>query len=182
MASVSNAGILTAHDATLTIDVTGNLTNSREISAETDLDIALDGNLANNDGGEILSEGQMTLTGRAGGHLGALTTKKTSLINGADGLTIKAASLTNADRIDSADGDLTVELTGKLANTGLLYSGSDSYYRLDGSFTNTETDILAEDDLTIEGLTNSNGRAAALTDTSGLIQTISASHGKQEGS
>ena len=171
VASLSNAGTLTAHDTTLAIDATGNVTNSGDISAETDLDIALDGNLTNQDGGEILSEGQMTLTGTGGGHLGALTTNEASLINGGDGLTIKAASLTNADRIGSANGALTVELTGNLANTGLLYSGTNSHYRLDGTFTNTEADILAENDLTIEGLTNE--RAGALTNTSARIEAIS---------
>ena len=174
MASLSNAGTLTAHDTTLAIDATGNVTNSAEISAETDLDIALDGDLTNQNGGSIISEGQMTLTGRGDGHLGALITQKTSLINGGAGLTIKAASLTNADRIGSANGALTVDLTGNLANTGLLYSGTDSLYRLDGSFTNTDVNanVLAENDLTIEGLTNANGRAGALTNSSARIEAI----------
>ena len=170
VASLSNAGLMSAHDTTLTIDASGEVTNSRELSAETDLEIALDGDLTNQSGGRIISEGQMTLRGRGGGHFGALETRSDSLINGGAGLTIRAASISNADRIGTASGALIAELTGNLSNSGLLYSGADSQYRVDGTFTNTEADLLAEGDLTIEGLENE--RAGALTNTSARIEAI----------
>ncbi len=171
VASLTNAGTMTAHDTSLTIETPGNVTNSGELGAETDLDIRLDGNLTNAGTGSIISEGQMTLEGHTGERMSALRTYRNSLINGGAGLTIEAASLTNRDRIGSANGALIAELTGSLSNTGLLYSGTSSHYRLNGSFTNTEADVLAETNLTIEGLTRT--RAGALTNTSGRIEAIS---------
>ena len=47
---------------------------------------------------------------------------------------------------------VAVELTENLTNSGLLYSNTSSHYRLDGTFTNRGR-VVAETDLTIEGLT-----------------------------
>ena len=170
VASLTNAGELTAHDTRLTADVSGEVSNTGSIAVETELTVELGGDLSN-DGGSIVSEGQMRLSGRAGGRFGALRTMNDSLINGKAGLTIKATSVTNADRVGTVDGDLTVELTGNLVNTGLLYSGADSHYKLDGTFTNTEADVIARNHLTIEGL-QSGTRAGALSNRSGRIEAI----------
>ena len=135
------------HDTALTVDLTGDLTNSGTISSYTGADFTVGGDLTSS--GTLIAEGELTLEGPADGHLGALTLEEGSLTNGEGGLAIKAASLTNA---------------------GLLYSGTSSDYQLDGSFTNTEADIIAETDLTIDGLTGQ--RARALTNSSGLIEAV----------
>ncbi len=167
VAGLSNAGTLTAHDSTLTIDVTGNLTNAGTLSAKTDVDVSLDGDLTNR--GRMIAEGAITLSGRDGGRLGALTTEAGSTLNAGTGLTVKATSLDNAGDTGSAGGFVAVELTGNLTNSGFLYSNTSSRYRLDGTFTNSGR-VIAETDLTIEGLTGA--RAGALTNASGRIVAV----------
>ena len=132
----------------LDVDVTGNLINSGSIEAKTTGIIKLDGNFTNS--GSIISEKALVISGRSGGRLGNLSnTQNTALINGAESLTIQAANITNAGEIGSVDGDFLSELSGNLTNTGVFYSGSSSVFKLDGSLSNTNADILAETDLTI---------------------------------
>ena len=167
VAGLSNAGTLTAHDSTLTIDVTGNLSNAGTLSAKTDVDVSLDGDLTNR--GRMIAEGAITLSGRDGARLGALTTTAGSTLNAGTGLTVKATSLDNAGDTGSAGGFVAVELTGNLTNSGFLYSNTSSRYRLDGTFTNSGR-VVAETGLTIEGLTGA--RAGALINTSGRIVAV----------
>ena len=85
-------------------------------------------------------------------------------------MSIKAASLSNAGQIGAAAGRLSVALGGDLNNTGLFYSKTSSLYQLDGNLSNTRADILAETDLTIQGL--SAARAASIKNVSGNIEAI----------
>ena len=170
IASLDNAGELSGHGSTLSIDVSGNLSNAGSMSAKSDLTVELGGALSNS--GTLRSEGQMTLDGRDGARMGELTVSGDGVINGGTGLSIKAASLTNGGQMGSTEGELSVELSGDLTNSGLLYSGAGSHYRLEGSFTNQENaDVIAEQSLTIEGL-QTGTRAGALTNTSGRIEAV----------
>ena len=169
VASLTNAGTLAAYATTLDVDAAGDVQNSGTMSAATDLKIIAGGDLSNS--GTMIAAGQMTLGGHDGGRLGVVrTTSADSVIDGKAGLTIRASSLANEGAIGSSDGTLSAELSGDLVNTGLLYSGTSSHYRLAGSFTNSEADVLAETDLTIEGL--SGARAGALHNRSGRIEAI----------
>ena len=169
VASLGNAGSLIAHETTMTIDVTGDVSNTGSIAAETDATFTVAGAMTNS--GSMLAEGELSLHGRAGGRMGALRTTTGSTLNGGAGLAIKAASLTNGGGTGSAEGAVDVEVAGNLTNTGLLYSGSSAHFKLDGEFTNTEADVIAETDLTIEGLDNP--RAAGLTNRSATIEAVS---------
>ena len=151
----SAGGALTAEGAALS--------SSAELEAAGILTLrALSGSVTNS--GEASGTAGVTVAAAAG-------ITNTGVINGGAGLTIRGTNLTNSGALGSADGPLDAELSGSLTNTGLLYSGTSSRFRLDGAFTNTEADILAETDLTVEGLTGA--RAGALVNSSGSIEAIS---------
>ena len=147
--SVTNSGTITGN-TNVSLKATTDLSNTGSLASQGNLTIALDGDLSNT--GSILSQGVMTLTGLTTEALGHLTTESESTINGAAGLTIQATDLTNAGTIGSSGGQLDVELASFLLNQGLLYSGTSVHFRVDGSFTNTDAEVLAEGDLIIEGL------------------------------
>jgi len=168
VAHLNNVGTLTAHDATLSTDVAGHVANSGTINAKTLVDMAVGGNVTNS--GSMVAEQTIALAGLAGGHLATLTNAAGGTINGGAGLAVKAAALTNQGAAGAANGVIDVALTGALNNTGLLYSGGSSRYRLDGAFTNTSADIIAETGLTIEGL--SGPRAGAVRNVSGNIEAV----------
>ena len=169
--SFTNAGRATARGGALTATVSKGVTNrgTGALGASGTLAIGLGGDLSN--AGSIVSQGAMTLAGLDGGRMASLTALADSTINGAAGLTARAADLTNAGGIGSADGKLDVELSGFLSNTGLLYGGTAVHFKLDGAFTNDEADVLAETDLTVEGLTGA--RAGALINSSGAMEAVS---------
>ncbi len=151
VAMFNNDAELKTSTGALNVDVTGNLVNTGTIEAKTNGTIALDGDLTNS--GSLVSEKALVISGRSGGRMGILSNSQdTALINGAEGLTIQAAEISTAGEIGSVAGDMLAELSGNLTNTGVLYSGNSSVYKLDGNLTNTGADILAEADLTIGGL------------------------------
>ena len=165
--SVTNSGTITGN-TNVSLKATTDLSNTGSLASQGNLTIALDGDLSNT--GSILSQGVMTLTGLTTEALGHLTTESESTINGAAGLTIQATDLTNAGTIGSSGGQLDVELASFLLNQGLLYSGTSVHFRVDGSFTNTDAEVLAEGDLIIEGLSGTH--SGALTNSSGTIGAI----------
>ena len=167
--TLENAGQVAALDGSFSATMTGNVNNTGSLASNNTLAISLAGNLTNS--GSILSAGNMTLTGINDEYMGHLTNESESIINGGSGLTIKANGLTNEGGVGSSNGALKVELTNNLLNQGLLYSGTYSRFKLDGTFTNDEADVLAETNLTVEGLNGS--RAGALTNTSGTIEAVS---------
>ena len=167
--SLENAGQVAALDGSFSATMTGNVKNTGSLASNNTHAISLAGNLTNS--GSILSAGTMTLTGLNDGFMGHLMNESESIINGGSGLTIKANGLTNKGGIGSSNGALKLELTNNLMNQGLLYSGTYSRFKLDGTFTNDEADVLAETNLTVEGLNGS--RAGALTNTSGTIEAVS---------
>ena len=167
--SLENAGQVAALDGSFSATMTGNVNNTGSLASNNTLAISLAGNLTNS--GSILSAGTMTLTGLNDGFMGHLMNESESIINGGSGLTIKANGLTNKGGIGSSNGALKLELINNLLNQGLLYSGTYSRFKLDGTFTNDEADVLAETNLTVEGLNRS--RAGALTNTSGTIEAVS---------
>ena len=167
--SLENAGQVAALDGSFSATMKGDVNNSGSLASNGTLSIALSGDFTNS--GSILSAGTMTLTGLNDGFMGHLMNESESIINGGSGLTIKANGLTNEGGVGSSNGALKLELTNNLLNQGLLYSGTYSRFKLDGTFTNREADILAETDLTVEGLNGS--RAGALTNTSGTIEAVS---------
>ena len=167
--TLENAGQIAALDGSFSATMTGNVNNTGSLASNNTLAISLAGNLTNS--GSILSAGTMSLTGINDEYMGHLTNESESIINGGSGLTIKANGLTNEGGVGSSNGALKVELTNNLLNQGLLYSGTYSRFKLDGTFTNDEADVLAETNLTVEGLNRS--RAGALTNTSGTIEAVS---------
>ncbi|SIR11804.1 filamentous hemagglutinin family N-terminal domain-containing protein, partial [Rhizobium sp. RU33A] len=167
-ANLVNLGALTAHDHDVVLSLSGNLENTGTISAEEQIKLDVDGNVITS--GRIVSEGALSLQARNAVAAGALTVQAGGVVIGGSALTLKAASLTNAGAVGSARGELVAQLTGHLTNTGLLYSGTSSTYKLDGSVTNINGDMLAETDLVIEGLTGT--RAGALDNRSGTIEAI----------
>ncbi len=170
IASLNNAAVLKTRTAGLDIDVTGNVINSGTIEAKTIGTIELGGDLTNS--GSIISEKALVIAGRSGGRLSTLSNSlNTALINGAESLTLRAATVTNAGEIGSVDGNVLAELSGDLTNTGVFYSGTSSIYKLNGNLTNTNADILAETDLTIRG--RSAARATSIKNSSGNIEAIS---------
>ena len=167
--SFNNAASLKTRAAELEIDVAGNMTNTGAIEAKTTGTINLDGDLDNS--GSIVSEKALRIAGRSGGGLGTLSnTRNTALINGGESLGIKAGAVANAGEIGSADGSLSAEVAGDIRNTGVLYSGTSSVYALDGGLTNAGADILAEDNLSVGGL--SSARAASIRNSSGSMEAI----------
>lgn len=163
-----NQGLLTAHDQSISVALSGNLQNAGDISARDAIGIAVDGDTTLS--GTLRSNGALNLAGRNNGSAGSVSVLAGGVVNGGSQLSLRAASLDNAGSIGSAGGFLLAELAGNLTNTGLLYSGTSSTYRLDGSFTNVNADVLAETDLTIKGL--SSGRAGALDNRSGTIEAV----------
>ncbi|WP_107675999.1 hemagglutinin repeat-containing protein [Agrobacterium sp. LAD9] len=168
-ASLNNGGTLTTSGGRLEATIAGDVTNVGELSSRGDLTLATPGRFTNT--GRLVSLGSMDLVGTGSGFMGAFTNAASGLVNGHGGLSLNAASLDNAGTLGSGGGDLTVKLGGNLANTGFLYAGRSAFYNLDGSFTNTRADVIAERDLTIRGL--SRNRAGDLVNRSGLIQTNS---------
>ena len=163
--SFTNAGRATAQGGALTATVSKGVTNrgAGALGASGTLAIGLGGALSN--AGSIVSQGAMTLAGLDGGRMASLTALADSTINGAAGLTVRAADLANAGSFASANGKLDVELSGFLSNTGFLYGGTAAHFKLDGAFTNTGGDVFAGTDLTVEGL--SGARAGALANSAG---------------
>lgn len=168
-AGLVNQGLLTAHDQSVTVALSGGLQNSGTVSARDGIGLSVDGDVTVS--GRLESNGVLQLTGRNGSNAGNVNVQAGAVLNGGSGLSLRAASLTNAGSVGSADGPLLAELAGNLSNTGLLYSGTSSTYRLDGSFTNVNTDVLSETDLVIKGLTGL--RAGALDNRSGTIEAVS---------
>jgi filamentous hemagglutinin len=166
--NIVNQGVLTAHDHDIALSLSGNLENAGTISAEEQIKLDVDGHVSTS--GRIVSEGALSLQARNAAASGALQVQAGGVVNGGSAITLKAASLTNAGAVGSARGALVAELTGSLSNTGLLYSGTSSTYKLDGSVTNINGDILAETDLVIDGLTGT--RAGTLDNRSGTIEAI----------
>jgi filamentous hemagglutinin len=164
-----NRGRLTAHDNSVIATLSGNLQNSGTISARNGIGLSAGGDMTVS--GTMEANGLLKLTGLNDGLAGALKVEENAVINGVGGLAIRAASLANAGAVGSADGPLLVDLAGNLSNTGLLYSGASSTYRLDGTFTNVNADVLSETDLAIGGLTGL--RAGALDNRSGAIEAVS---------
>ena len=169
--TLTNAGEVAAHGGSLRATVTHGVTHrsTGTLEASDALEMRLGGALSN--AGSMVSQGTMTLEGLDGGRMGDLSNASAGVLNGGAGLTVRATNLTNAGAIGSSEGALAVALSGSLANTGLLYSGTSSHFALDGDFTNTQADVLAETDLTIEGF--SGERAGALTNTSGTMEAVS---------
>jgi filamentous hemagglutinin len=163
-----NQGLLTAHDQSVSIALSGNLQNAGDISARDAIGLAVDGDTTLS--GTLRSNGALSLAGRNNGSARNVSVLAGGVVNGGSQLSLRAASLDNAGSIGSAGGLLLAELAGNLTNTGLLYSGTSSTYRLDGSFTNVNADVLAETDLTIKGL--SSGRAGVLDNRSGTIEAV----------
>ena len=161
----TNAGRATAQGGALTATVSKGVTNrgAGALGASGTLAIGLGGALSN--AGSIVSQGAMTLAGFGGGRMASLTTLADSTINGAAGLTVRAADLSNAGSFASANGKLDMELSGFLSSTGFLYGGTAVHFKLDGAFTNTGGDVFAGTDLTVEGL--SGARAGALDNSAG---------------
>lgn len=167
-ATLSNLGLLTAHDQSVAIALSSNLQNAGTISARDAINLAIDGNATVS--GTLKSNGALTLTGRNAGSAGSVSIQAGAVVNGGGGLSLRAASLSNAGSVGAANGALLAELAGNLSNSGLLYSGTSSTYRLDGSFTNVNADVLAESNLVIKGLTGA--RSGALDNRSGTIEAI----------
>ena len=167
-AGLINNGLLTAHDRSVAVALSGNLQNTGTVSARDAISLEVDGNAAL--AGKLEANGALSLAGRNGGRAGGIDIYSGALLNGGSGLHLRAAALSNAGSVGSAHGALLAELTGNLSNTGLLYSGTSSTYRLDGAFTNVNADILAETDLVIKGLTGA--RAGALDNRSGAIEAV----------
>ena len=168
-ASLHNAGTLKSGRGALALTLGADLTNSGRIEAATTATLRLGGDLNNT--GQLVGVKALTLTGLTGGHFGALrNTGRGALMQGGERLLIRAASLTNAAQLGAGAGSLSIELTGDLTNTGLLYARTAARYRLDGTLTNTRGDLLAETDLSVQGL---NGAyATAIHNRSGHIEAI----------
>lgn len=168
----SNAGSLKTRVAELEIDVINDIRNFQLIEAKTTGTMRLNRRFLNFQLSSIVSGGALVITGHSGGHFDVLENiDSSSLINGGESLSIKAGLVRNKGELGSADGNLLVELTGNMDNTGVLYSGTSSVYALDGELTNTGADILAETDLTIKGL--GSARAASIENSSGNIEAFS---------
>ncbi|WP_026789751.1 hemagglutinin repeat-containing protein [Pleomorphomonas oryzae] len=168
-ATLDNGGTLTATSGATSLVLAGALANRGELSAHGDL--TLTGITGLNNSGKLAALGTLTLAGAGGGALDGVTNTADGVVNGARGLAFAAASLSNAGQLGSADGDVSLLLTGNLDNTGLLYAGGSADYALGGTFTNTNADVVAEQDLSIAGL--SGNRAAGIVNTSGLIEATS---------
>ena len=154
--------------AGLTLAAAGSLTNTGSIGSGAALDIDLGADLTN--AGSIVSAGAMTLGGPADAPMGHLINEQAGVINAGADLAVHASDLTNDGAAGSAAGALDVALSGALTNRGLLYGGTSAHFRLDGAFTNEDADILAQTDLTVEGL--SGERAGDLLNRSGSIEAI----------
>ncbi len=166
--SLGNAGLIAAQSGNLTITTDQTVDNTGTLVGVAALDIHTNGALRNE--GDIVAQGTITVAGQNGAAAGAITNQTEGLINGGAGVQFEAASLENAGAIGTSAGALAVDLAGDLDNAGLLYSGTSSTYRLDGDFTNTNADVIAEDDLTIAGLAGP--RASSLLNSSGTIEAI----------
>ena len=168
---LSNAGSIRSHDGDLVLDARSSFSNTGRIEARGNAALTLGQSLSLTSG-KLASTGTLSLTGAGGASFGNLTVGSGYVLNGSGGLTLAVSTLTNNGGVGSSNGAVNVSATGNIVNRGLLYSGTTGHYRLDGSFTNTGADVLAETDLTIEGL--SGARAGALlNDQGGIIEAVS---------
>ncbi|MGO2958021.1 MAG: beta strand repeat-containing protein [Acetobacter sp.] len=96
-ASVTNAGALMATSGNLTVQTTGNITNTGLLDGAFGLTLALDGDLSNTQGALLADAGNIFIGGRSGTYAGAVSNHSGEIMAGsASGdVTIHAASLTN---------------------------------------------------------------------------------------
>ncbi|MEJ8561543.1 DUF637 domain-containing protein [Yoonia sp. GPGPB17] len=166
--AVDNAGLAASQTGALSIASDQSVTNTGTLVGVSALDLTVGGPVINS--GDMVAQGAITITGLNNGASGAITNQADGLINGGSVVNLNGASLNNGGAIGAASGALSVDVTGDITNTGLLYSGTSSNYRLDGNFTNTNADVLAEADIAIVGLTGP--RAGSVNNVSGTIESV----------
>ena len=168
VASLENNGTLSAVGTGVNVSATGNVGNTGTFEAKSELRLGVDGTVTNS--GRIEAVGTVTIGGASGDAGGAITNQAPGVIKAGDTLGLRSASLANSGAFGAADGAVTAELDGDLANTGLIYAGTEARLRAEGTISNTSADILAEQSLIIEGLTAA--RATALRNISGNIEAV----------
>ncbi|CAG9001006.1 MAG: hypothetical protein CENE_03014 [Candidatus Celerinatantimonas neptuna] len=149
----------------------GDWVNDGQITASGALVIGADGQIANQGSGAVQSAALLQLQGASGSNAGAVSNTVNGLLSGASGVAIAAASLTNAGQLGSASGAVTTALTGNLTNTGLLYGGTNLALRLDGDAVNNQGDMLAQQSLTLRGLSAANA-ASLVNENSGMMEAV----------
>ncbi len=158
--SVNHSGDSAAYAGHVSMTSAGDTTLGGTVSAKQNVHLTTAGNASIS--GDVVAENTAMVN--------AADIQVTGLVNGAQGLTVRAATLSNAGEVGSVEGMLLVELTGALTNAGLLYSGAASDYRIDGTITNDYGDMLAKTDLTITGLSGTH--AGSITNISGAVEAV----------
>ena len=166
-AALTNAGQIGSTGGSLTLTIGGDITNSGRIAAGDAGTVRLGGKLSNT--GTLYMAQTLTLANLTGGRIGALSnTGGAALINGVGGLSIQAATLSNAGQIGSTSGILTLTIGGDITNSGRIAAGGAGTVRLGGKLSNSGTLYTAQT-LTLANLTG--GRIGALSNTGGTALT-----------
>ncbi|ROS05421.1 filamentous hemagglutinin family protein [Sinobacterium caligoides] len=160
--SFSNAaGARLLASGALTIDASGNVTNSGELSSVADL--RLEGrSLTNNQQGVISA-------GADGDYIFTSTVTNTGALTAANDLLLRGKDVTNRGAL-AAGKDLTLELSGKLNNNqGAVFAGDDLSVYAQRGVTNDEGDIFAINNLLIAANANQQ-RTGWINNLSGTIE------------
>ncbi|WP_172795254.1 filamentous hemagglutinin N-terminal domain-containing protein, partial [Polycladidibacter hongkongensis] len=147
---IENAGVLEAYAGNLALASQTKLTNKAQIASAGNIKLAAGGSLTNDAG--TIKAGQSIWLGGVGGTRGStLVNLNNGLVNAATELDIKMTSINNAGRLGARDGDLLIDATKDVSNTGLFYGGKDALLKIDGILTNDAGDILAENNILLSG-------------------------------
>ncbi|EJF92236.1 filamentous hemagglutinin family domain-containing protein, partial [Bartonella taylorii 8TBB] len=169
--TLTQAGLVEAQGGALTLNSKGVLSNYG-IMVGSVVDAKL-GSLANT--GQLLSNGAFTLV--AAKHDPSL--EQVALVLNGEGGVLKSGGafvltadvLDNTGSIGSSGDGVALNVSGDLSNSGLIYAKKSATLSLNGSLLNKFGDVIAEDNLTIRGL--SGERAGHVINSSGLLEAVS---------
>jgi filamentous hemagglutinin len=151
------------------VDLTAknNINNYGTISANNDLTLTSTNGQINNYKNIIGGNGETTINVANSGFTNVTSS---SVITSNNDLTFNTRDLTNSGEISVAN-NLTAKITNNLYNnpTALIWSGNDATFNVANSFVNNQSDIYANNNLTIQ----KNASLDALLNKASLVQNIS---------
>ena len=184
-ASGDNTNVLLAAGSYIDFTAKNNINNYGTVSATTDLTLtATEGNVNNYSTGKITGgTGTATVNALSGTFNNFNNTNSsnqviaTSLFTSDNDAIFNVKNLSNSGEISVAN-DLTTNVTGDLNNnsTAYIWSGHDAIFNVANNFINTQAEIYAERNLTIQKSTSADtalNKTASFQNLSGNIETYS---------
>ncbi|UTO28988.1 two-partner secretion domain-containing protein [Bartonella harrusi] len=169
--TLNQAGHMEAQGGTLTLKSHGVLSNTGTMVGGV-IEAQL-GSLTNS--GQLLAKDSLTLVAENHDPLweqgGLLLNGKGGVLKSGGAFVITVAALSNAGSMGSSGDGVTLNVTGDISNSGLIYANKSAILSLDGTFLNKFGDVIAEDSFTVRGL--SGEWAGSVINSSGLLEAVS---------